>query len=137
MQKIVLSDTFFIFIADTVDSYVKGEKRHVLWDKSLKTCMRLFKSTAHPAIAFGIHHCLLLALFLIAFFFCKVRDTLTRGLFDFINIFVHMMLKCYWKAPAGPANLSVWGFLILSCYFCIISLSHGFEVFEQRSSLIV
>lgn len=136
MQKIVLSDTFFIFIADTVDSYVKGEKG-TCCETSLKTYMRLFKSTAHPAIAFGIHHCLLLALFLIAFVFCGVRDTLTGGLFDFINIFVHTMLKCYWKAPARPANLSVWGFLILSCYLCIIFLSHGFEVFEQRSSLIV
>ena len=55
--------------------------------------MRRFKSTAHPAIAFGIQHCLLLALLLIAFLFCKVRDTLTRGLFALINIFVHMMLK--------------------------------------------
>ena len=55
--------------------------------------MRLFKSTAHPAIAFGIQRWLLLALLLIAFPFCKVRGTLTRGLFLLVNIFVHMMLK--------------------------------------------
>lgn len=31
--------------------------------------MGLFKSAAHTAIAFGIQHCFMLALFLMAFFF--------------------------------------------------------------------
>ena len=98
--------SFLSLILLTVGWREKKKKWHEPWDKSLKTHMRLFKSNAQPATAFGIQRCLLLALLLIAFLFCKVRDTLTRGLFRLINIFVHMMLKRCWKAPVRPINLS-------------------------------
>lgn len=80
-------------------------KRHILWDKPVKTHIWLFKSTSHPLVAFGIQHCFPFPLILIAFLFCKVRNTLNRGLFQFINIFIHKMLKYHWKTPAEVDNL--------------------------------
>lgn len=105
MQKIVWSDTLFIFITDVTDSYVKKKKRHAMRHIP-KTHMWLLKSNTHPAIAFGIQNYLLQALFSIAFLFCKLRDTRTRGLFHFINIFVPILFKCYRKNTAQPPNLS-------------------------------
>lgn len=42
----VLSDTFFIFITDIVDSYMGKKKRDMLRGKSLKTHMLLFKNSS-------------------------------------------------------------------------------------------
>lgn len=104
-KNLALSDTFFIFFTDIVDSYVKKkEKRtHAVRQIPKNTYASISK---HSSCCNCIWNSALLslALFLITFLFCNIRDTLTRGSFHFINIFVQIILRCYWKAPAPSEN---------------------------------